>query len=197
MSLSLADVLEITVHGAIFDMETVNVFHYEVSDATGAPTLAGAIAAFNTAFKDSWRNCVSADWTWAFTRAQVIKPLPRGMFVDEVGGQQGLIESDSCPPATAVVIRKRTAIAGRANRGRVYVCGLPESAHVGGKILSDFHGVWQNLTDKVDDVLSITGGGALTPVIFHRAIRTFEIIKSAAFDRVVRSQRRREVGVGS
>jgi hypothetical protein len=85
----------------------------------------------------------------------------------EVGGQG----TSSAPPNTATLIRKRTGIAGRRGRGRMYFPGVGESL-VGntGNLTSTFATQVQGAaSDWLEDLTTGAGFRHYPPVVFHRS----------------------------
>jgi len=116
----------------------------------------------------------------------------------------GIEASDELPPQSAAVISWRTATKGRSFRGRSYYPGLCEFHQANGTLTNTCH---TNLVTIVTQMLAVYGpGGSDTHwqfvVISRRhlgAPRTPPIgtaVVSGLVDTIVRSQRRRQVGVG-
>lgn len=132
---------------------------------------------------------------------QRVYPLPRtaGFYIDHGDADIGTQVGDMLPPACAVVMRKRTPLAGRAFRGRMFVVGMVEADQVNG-VWSGAN--WNAMAIAVGTIISSglasAGGGSYIPGIGPKAITddNFVPVTSYFADPVVRSQRRREVGVG-
>lgn len=74
------------------------------------------------------------------------------------------------PPSVAIIIRKLTGLSGRANRGRMYVPGIPEN-HIAdtGRVEPGALTSWNTAADGLAADLS---AGAAVPSLFHRATGT-------------------------
>lgn len=109
---------------------------------------------------------------------------------------------DSLPSICALVVSWHTALRGPANRGRMYLCGLPEGTATGGfwtsdaldpasafaSLLFDAYGPADG-TDYQLCVLSYVPGSS------PRALRAAVPITAFTLANTVKSQRRRGVGV--
>lgn len=88
-----------------------------------------------------------------------------------VGSRVGSIAGDSLPPNVALLVNKNTGLAGRRERGRFYLPGVPESVSGGTGIVASGH------ITTVNTALATYFGrfaanpeAALSPAVLHRAI---------------------------
>lgn len=92
---------------------------------------------------------------------------------DSVGAAVvGSVTNAALPPNCAWLVRKRTDLAGRRGRGRVYVPGIAETAVdaagiITGSWVSDMNTAFANFVDDLED--AGVPPGVLTPVILHRS----------------------------
>ncbi len=123
-----------------------------------------------------------------------------------LGAGVGAVGATGVPPTTAWVIRKRTPFAGRKYRGRAFIVGLP-ATFVSGGAINDTGVLALDDSGMVPLICGLftvaTPGGDVTvdAVIVH-TVGTAEPtvnaqVTNGVYDRVLRSQRRRQNGVGS
>lgn len=115
----------------------------------------------------------------------------------------------SCPPATAVVARKRTGFIGRKYRGRNYYAGIPVGSTSVGQLTSGALAAWTAAVSAL--IVNQPGfGGDGTPVFVpvivgvatkdeggHPLSYRVTQVTATDVDPVLRQQRRREIGVGA
>jgi len=114
-----------------------------------------------------------------------------------------------CPPATAVIGRKRTPLIGRKYRGRNYYTGLPIGSTSLGQLTGAALTAW---TAAVSGFIAATPGfgGDNTPIFSPCIVGALTVneagkpltyrntqITSTDVDPILRQQRRREIGVGA
>jgi hypothetical protein len=85
-----------------------------------------------------------------------------------VAGQVGV---NPYPPNTAFLLRKRTDLAGRRGRGRMYIPGVVEATATANGLLTTVETAqWQTLADDYMDRLTTAVGARLyPPVVLHRS----------------------------
>jgi hypothetical protein len=84
-----------------------------------------------------------------------------------VGGQPGTSASPELPDETAVVVTLRTALTGRANRGRLYTAGYATNALGSGNVVAA--GAVTALQAWATTISSVLSGQGLTWVLGQRA----------------------------
>lgn len=200
----VGDILETTLEWQNVDRgdRYNNVFHWFLNVPDGADTDEASVSnAVNTFVVGTILPLLNIKCRFRTTLTQRVYPLPRtaGSLVDNGIGVVGAIAGDALPPACALVIRKRTAFAGRRYRGRLFVPMLSESDQVNGIWAGANYlalaAAWDSL---LATVLVGADGGEYIPIIFPKngTTASAKIITSSSSDPVVRQQRRREVGVG-
>lgn len=101
--------------------------------------------------------------------AQEIFPVARDPFELPVG-EAGTVATESLPGGMAAVLSLRTGLAGRRNRGRKYLAGIPEANHGQGGLTQD---AWAALAAECDAIrLWFNAGNGLNNVelgIVHRS----------------------------
>lgn len=202
--MAVGDILETTLEWQNVDRgdRYNNVFHWYVNiEATDGDNEFSATEAINSKIVDTILPLLNVKCRFRTTLTQRVYPLPRtaGSLHDNGLGTIGAIAGDALPPSCSLVIRKRTNFAGRRYRGRLFCPMLSESDQV--------NGIWAGanylaLAAAWDNLLAVNLSGALDleciPVIFPKggSSASAKIVTSSSSDPVVRSQRRREVGVG-
>lgn len=86
-------------------------------------------------------------------------------IVERTLGYPGLQAGATSPPQVALLVQKSTGIAGRKNRGRMYVPGLVDTGvEDDGRLTSVYQGQWQTGITAFGNSLSTAG---YLPVILH------------------------------
>jgi hypothetical protein len=119
---------------------------------------------------------------------------------------------DSLPPQDAVVIGLRTGEKGGRKRGRIYVPGITEAGSTNGVLASAQRTAMQGLGQQIIETYGPTGTNPqYRLVIYSPEVLTFAPpkpkkprpgtiitpVRSFAMDPVIRTQRRRSIGVGA
>lgn len=201
--MALNDVYLIKVQGRLFSQATINTFHYkETLQITAGDNAAAIATAFNAAggVAANLRGTVSSDWMHETTSVQRIRPLPMNEAVILTQMTAGTRASGSCPPQVAAVVTRRTGLAGRANRGRIYVPAIPESDHENGKCTAAFFVQLIAFASFLDDVITV-GAGGISPVVHSKRLngvpRDVTILITGVTPRdTLYTQRRRTLGRG-
>ena len=195
--MAVGDVFQVTQIGVQHSQTILNVFHYRTTVAgTDTDILSAVAAAFEVVTSNAWQNTTSDEFEIIGYAVQKILPLPISNAFTRNVSRVGLIAGDSLPTSMAGVITKRTAFGGASNRGRTYVAGLPLSFEEQSTISNIGLTLLQALGDTLDNPLVTTNGTTLEPVLLHRDPMTVTPIKSTLARRILRNQRRRQVGRG-
>lgn len=196
----IGDIYQVTTIGTLQQQTIENVFHYRVrADADSTALVAGLLQFFETNFLAAAPAIQSVNFKWTMIRIQKIWPLPARLAQEFPEAQLGALAGQSLPAEVAMVLTKQTILAGRANRGRTYIAGMPATTvdavtgRFGADIILDAADLAGQLTQVVP---SLPGAGTLEPVIYHRASHGATVIESVIPRNVPRAQRRRQVGKG-
>lgn len=192
------DVVLFTFEGLLYNQRTINSFYYKVTVVDEALDLEAAANLFSDPLADqALPPMMSVDWKFLRVTASIIFPLNHrsAAVVGSSVVRDGQVAGDSLPPSVTVVIARRTFDRGPAGRGRIFLPGVPEAWHDSGAITDAGAAIIQA---KMDDLLLplTEGGNTLIPVLWHRGLNTSTAVEIWTFDRVLRSQRRREIGIG-
>ena len=203
-------VYRVAVNSRLYDQLIVNVLHYQQSTANGTADsdMKKLADAYEATVKESLRSVTIMGFSQKLleVRTMPIPPVALEGYDRVLADGEGLLDENGIPPSGCVVVRKRTAKLGLAYRGRMYVAGVSQEQVSAGQLLETpytdlwlpFAGVLKN---AIVDVAS--GSPTFSPVLSKLVpiegggfeLLTTPII-SCDVDPVIRSQRRREVGVG-
>lgn len=155
---------------------SINVLHYDVIAVTGAGKFDQDIAdRIDLELGAPYIAYLSADSGYRGVIVQKIFPLPIGLPISSTvsQGPGTRATGDTLPGQICGVITKRTAGAGRAKRGRVYVPFPGEDDSTDGQPNAGYLTALNGLLTPLVNTL-VVGAGADTvtiqPVIFHRAV---------------------------
>lgn len=204
--MAVGDILEtvLTTENVINKDKYVNVLHWIVNtDAAGVSNELDCGKALNLLWVTNIAPYISDKANLRQTLCQRVFPLPRtaGHFEDNGLLVVGAQTFDPLPPACALVVRKRTALAGRKYRGRLFQPMLTESDQSNGLFLgANYVNLGIEWSSILTTLLVGANGGEYSPVLWPKtgsSSADANLITSINTDNVVRQQRRREVNVGS
>lgn len=209
--MAVGDHFRLALVGTYAAQQIVNVFHYRqttvnVSGNTDVNELASA-------FSGGTLTDLLAATVNAYTANTIESrtfPLPgiALMGVDVPVGLTGDLATPGMPPSVAVVLKRLTAFLGRKYRGRIFLVGCPRTAVTGGTITDAGQlTLYSNFSARLNSAITSGNAGAPTfqpelnvvvplvpgPGFGYRATD----VTNAVVTTILRSQRRREVGVGS
>jgi len=198
--MALGDIYQVTMIGTLQGMTIENVLHYRVRADADASAFATGIEIFaNTTFMPAMATVQSSNFNWSAVRVQRIWPIPVLMAVEYPEGIAGALSGTALPAEVALVITKQSILGGRANRGRLYLAGVPgdnvdvTSGRFSSGVVIDAQTAAATLYQTIN---SSPSGGVLEPVIYHRVTHTATDLVNAVARDVPRAQRRRQVGRG-
>lgn len=195
-ALAIDDIVEVKLYTVFDEQIAINVLHYLVSITAGVPTVEQAAASVIPFLGSNLLPLISIQSVFKGGSVQRIKALPPSLPAWSVlGAGDGTATGDSLPRQTAGIITKRTAIPGRANRGRVYVPFPVEDQSGSGPLPTT---TYVSLLDTwAADLLTIVafGSGAnqgnLYPSLYHRGSVSSTVLTSMLSRRKWATQRRR------
>lgn len=201
--MALNDVLEIKHYFSCLNQVAVITRHYRVvvdgfGDADNARQL--LCNEFDDTFGTVYRTMIASAATYAGTTLSRVAPFPRTavkLAVTMAG--VGALTGDLLPLQVSGLVGTKTALAGRAQRGRIYVPFPPESANDANSTPTASHvGLLDSLALACDDQVSVTLGAetiSVNPVIYHRTTQTTDnIVAAAARDKWATQRRRGSFG---
>lgn len=205
------DIIIFSLWGRIYGQETRTEYGYVQTYNEDIDLLSGWCPFFEAQKLPVICGLSAADLSYFNVRADVWTPIVDGF--DSVGWRDyGLsaygsvgVAGSALPPNNALVMRRRVGPAGRSNRGRVYLPGVPSGWQVGG-VLSGSGVVDAVNNFKVEMAREMYNEAEPTPLpigspILVKKLATgfpdsFQVVNYWDANSCVRSQRRREPGVG-
>lgn len=198
------DVVKVTLQALLAGQEVQNNFYYEVSaidetDPEGGYAAMGA--GFNTDVWLSLREQLSNQVSGVRFRIQKILPSPKYAHYNHVPAlTNGVVVAPSLPPSVAVVIRGYGIQAHRTNRCRKFLFGIPDTSVAFGRLTTEVQPEFDIIADSLLVGPVTEGQWTFRSIMMEfppaPGIPVRRTILAAEVDPVVRSQRRREVGVG-
>nr|CRY95097.1 hypothetical protein [uncultured prokaryote] len=141
--------------------------------------------------------CMSVDWQLTSIRVNDV------LVPEQVSWESGVnppipgnIGGQASPSNAATVVSWRTAYAGRRNRGRTYVGGIPEEVVAQDQVDGPHLGRLAAFADAVRTFMVDTGYSVIHAVL-SRKFGLYKLVTSYIIDRIVDSQRRRLKGRGA
>ncbi len=142
---------------------------------------------------------LNVDMVLTSVRMSKIYPVPRSapyelVMIPVPGGNN----AEALPPQCAMLVKKRTAFAGRKFRGRLYQPGMSENDQASGKWAGQrYDDVFNFWTQELTQIWATATGGELMYVVTNKTgFPTYQIVQGVQ-DTIVRTQRRRVQGVGT
>jgi hypothetical protein len=204
------DVYRVVIRGRLFGSEIDNVlwFRERAGSSVGAGNNSAALAAnVRTGIDTVWRAPSTTSMGFEAVQATRMVPYGDGPYEDAwaantVGGGGS---GTAIHPATAAVLTLYTSKIGRSRRGRIYYCGIngtqAASGLWGSTIMTQLTAIATTLTARY----GVGGSQSWELGVWSRKLAgpdppfdptAFEPITSIAVRAQLRSQRRRQVGVG-
>lgn len=197
-NLVLGDVIHITGEGILFGQRTINDFYYVKTVTDDVVSLSDMLDNWITVNGDQILPPVtSTDWEFFRGTADLIFPVNRrsAQVVSTQEMRDGQIAGGSLPPSTTVVVARRTSIRGPSGRGRMFFPAVPTNWHDDGFLaaagVTAYNGILADLALPIS-----VAGNEFQPCLYHRLPAGFDVVEYWTFDRVLRQQRRREIGIG-
>jgi hypothetical protein len=125
-----------------------------------------------TAFNVNIMPMLPTTYWLEFVTAYVGQDGPGPLIVESTSARDnGGASGEAVPPNTAWLVRKRTDLAGRRGRGRMYIPGVLEgSVDRVGVVGDTAQGNWQAALDSFyEDLTSAVGARYYPPVVLHRS----------------------------
>lgn len=193
-------IIECQYRCTLHAQQCINVFHYRIPDAyTGTsnelPTL---LDSFELKVASKIYAIQSEQVSNIQLQIQVVHPQRYVYYRRDAAVANGETTGTAMPSGVSAVVRRRSELANRSSRGRIYIPGIS----LGATAQSELTPAWLAanelslrvmMYDPIED-------GFTTPfpaVIWSYADRAHnDVVVSAEVDPVIRYQRRREVRVG-
>lgn len=186
-----------------------NNLSFSAKQAVAGDAQADLASAFRTALIKSTSGGLLFGMTTGFScttlRVEDIKPGTLATYENTAAAVVGNDAGQALPPQNAVVMTLYTSQKGRSYRGRVYLPGVSENAWDGsampGAILTNYLTIPTNL----GNIFGPTGSNANWQLVvisrylnkIKRGTPVGTAVTSIVIDPIIRSQRRRVLGVGT
>jgi len=201
--MAVDDIYRVTLNSVFAGQTVINVLNYNVKEVAGiGDSPADLAAAVDAAFGLKLRAATSALADYQFSEAQKIFPVPVSLrSANGTNAGNGNKDGPGLPPADAVTITKLTEFGGRAYRGRMYLGGLAAEDFLAGDFDGAIGATYVALAEQIKTPL-VSLVATYQPIIYTFNPATPEargfvrFITDAQVRRVLRTQRRRQVGIG-
>lgn len=208
--MAVGDIFRLAHVGGYLGQSLVNVHHYRqtTANSSGMGEPESLARAFNLSIVPALALLLTDHVSWGAIEARTFNaPGVPITGYDLTLSSTGAIDNVGCPPTVAIVVRKKTGFLGRKYRGRSFFAGMPIADIDSGKIAPGKIADWQDFADTLATPITWSLGGSptFTPVIAALdgsvivapvGVR-WNTVTSCLVDDILRSQRRREIGVGS
>lgn len=162
--------------------DVLNVFGVENNAAGDANTAAGLIG---TDWVEAFLPSQSNDIRLIGVKVSGGPGAPEGFASFNAPGQRG---EDSSVINVSVLVKKTTGIAGRKNRGRMYVAGIIEGDRLDSEVDANGLAQWQASADAFLDKL---GADSLPMVILHNSLDAPTVVDALVVEARLATQRGR------
>lgn len=208
--MAVNDVAQVRVIGSFLGQQLNVVLHFRFKSAgAGLTALLAELEATTTTFRDMFTASGSTVASYTELQGQMLIPYgaaSQALAISPVWA--GADASQPMPPQAAMVATKRTDLIGRSRRGRIYWGGFGVNAQAGTGLwtttavaarqtamnnMGAVYGEGGSSADYEMGVWSRTLAGPTPPFSFA----AYQALDSVIVRPTIRTQRRRQVGVGS
>jgi hypothetical protein len=198
--MAIGDIYKVALVQKLRGHAMVNTFHYVINQP---PTSGDVVDAIHSGFSDIVMGKINnvQSVQVANVRIEIQKVFPAPIFVrrdyQETGG--GTNTQPAVSDAVALVVRRKSVLAGRRKRGRIYVGGVSSS------LFDTATGQFQILNITTAALLEATvykdlsnspTNFSASAVLFDRKLNLFTPLVTGFFDPIPRTQRRRQLDIG-
>lgn len=173
------DVMGTMSAGGSSAVKAGNSFLYRRISGAGV-SLAGLITAFQAAVIAVQVLAQSSRYAVNTIRCVDISN-PASVGVEVADASVGAIATDSLPSLNTVVMELLTATRGRAGRGRKFFAGVVEASTTDNLLTGAGLVLWQNLRDKLDDVLADGAGNNWAPCVVSKFYSTLTSVPTVIY----------------
>ncbi len=183
----------LSVQGLLFGQTVVSVFHYAKPDGDPDDLAAELVDAWNSQLWAEYMHCVAGDYSAYSISAKLVGGVNYAEVpVSGSGGRTGSVAA----PQTSATITWSTAFAERSARGRTFFPALSISDHDNGLLSTELLNVLGTFaTFMLGDL--VTASSTFFFSVHSYVYGTTRHILSYRANPIVRTQRRRELGVGA
>jgi len=197
--MAIGDIYEVVMRGSANGQAVYNVLHFRAKSATAVPLLLPQAVGdnlYDVGTLDGVQTLAWSDQTWPEASIQLISPTLGAQVVVPLVAITGNAAGGAVQNA-AVVVTWRTALGGRSFRGRSYFGAVDESVMANGLLLTNIRDALQN---GITTFLALYGDGGTSADwefgVWSPLLTTFTPVTAGVIRLPIRSQRRRNVGIG-
>lgn len=199
--MSVGDIIRLAAVGRMHSHVIVNTFMYLHQSGDASPILAQELLknAFAIDVLGPINLIQSSEVSYGTIETQLIFPLPVLARIDWDVSAVGAVVEAPVPDTVAFCIKRYGTLAGRRNRGRIFVPGLASDTFynaLNGRFVTG-PGAMDNAVAALHQSLSPLGGSdVFQPILYHKGLGTYTFMNNSSGDSIPRSQRRRELDKG-
>lgn len=204
--INVNDVVNIQIHGTLFGQRTISTFWYRCIVASTQASYATAIQDVADAFDQgvlspglAFVGMAPQNWTWDFTRAQVIQPI-RQVYAESLVGLPGTWPQNATTANTQASITRRSTLGTRRNVGALHSPGLPTDAQVAGELSAPYRAAMALCGSRMLQVFTFPADPttALQPILWSPGTPTdaTRVLTSTIIQNRVGTLHRRTVRLG-
>lgn len=195
-AIAVNDIFEATLICSTPFQYSANVIHYKCTATAGTgATDQDVTTGLSTSFAAVYKPVLSVNARFEGVRGQIIKPTRRPVVTSTSGAGVGTLPGDLIPSQVAAVLSKRTNVASKSTRGRIYVAFPDEDANeINGTPSAAYLGLLAAVANLADDTLTIGAGVntvTMQPVVYSRKLGTAQPIVVVTVNPRWATQRRR------
>lgn len=174
-ALLVGDVIQVKCYASFQQQGSINVLHYICGATTGGTVTDVAVAQqLEATFAPLYKAWLPTVCIWEGVRVQRIHPgITPVAVVNTANKGAGTVLGDPLPGLVAGVVTKRTALAGRKGRGRMFLPFFSEGASgVDAKPGAVVKAAMQAFANAALTTINVVSGGAnmpLTPTLFRKS----------------------------
>jgi hypothetical protein len=195
--MAVNDIYQLTVKQRMHGQLVLNVLFYKETVSGSGDAAANLATAFINTIMATWKTMQSNEISHEAVITQKVFPQPPLVpHINTSSAGPGTVSQNALPTSMAAVLTKRTQFAGPKYRGRLYIAGIPVTYENDSQLSAAGEVAAVQLAAVLDDQIS-NASYVFRPVVFHRKpLFTSDEINVVSIQRVLRNQRRRQIGRG-
>jgi len=195
--MAVNDIYRVVMTGQLHGQTILQTLHYRVDANSGPNDQAQLASRADAVIGLALKQNLSDEYAYQSATVQRIYPgIPTYPVVVGTTAGAGAVNTPSLPTEVCAVFTKITGFAGPRYRGRAYISGLP-TTYVTDSVLNGVGvAAVAPIAVSMTQQLSFVGGASFTPILWHDPSATYTDVTQRITRTTIRSQRRRQVGVG-
>lgn len=193
--LAIGDKMIGVLKGTLFGQVVENTFHWRVTSVPTGYSLQDFVNEMVTDMAPEYALMLSRDWIGLAAYGRRVSPTPTRGIEKTLSPLIGDVAQDSLPPSVAAVISRFTNLPGQGGRGRIFIPAVPKTFQNGGLVNSTGLTIYTAFLVWLDLTWTSTLGATFEPVLLKPGNIAVDI-EGTTLRNILRSQRRREIGVG-